>query len=151
MRRGIVTALHWLTVLGFCAAIFAMSASRHPPGSHAAHRADMALGRALSSTPRRAPRAPQLFDKVVHALAYATMSGLVFAAISRTRPRWRFASRGAFAVSFCVLYGVSDEVHQRSTPGRSASVGDLAADTVGALAAVGVLRMITARSAQRGT
>ncbi len=41
------------------------------------------------------------------------------------------------AARACVLYGVTDEVHQRFVPGRDASLGDLAADAAGAFAAAG--------------
>ena len=36
-----------------------------------------------------------------------------------------------FAVVLCVLYSISDEVHQYFVPGRSAGVIDILIDTVG--------------------
>lgn len=36
-------------------------------------------------------------------------------------------------VSFCLLYGISDEFHQSFVPGRYVSVMDVMADTVGAI------------------
>ena len=39
----------------------------------------------------------------------------------------------ALSVMFCILYGLSDEIHQSFTPGRSPNLGDVMADGVGAL------------------
>ena len=89
----------------------------------------------LSSIPGRA--APVLIaDKVAHLIAYAVLGAAV---------RWGFGHAGeprrAGAVSFVVAtgYGAVDEIHQWFVPGRTASVGDWVADTIGA--AIGVAAM----------
>ncbi len=52
--------------------------------------------------------------------------------------------RAAFyIVAFCLLYGVVDELHQSTVPGRDASVFDILTDVCGATAAVTVLRAAT--------
>jgi len=43
-----------------------------------------------------------------------------------------------WAATLAVAYGVTDEWHQRFVPGRSATLGDLAADAVGAVVAVAI-------------
>jgi len=56
------------------------------------------------------------------------------------------------AVLASTVYGVTDEVHQRFVPGRTADLLDLAADAVGAtIAAVGALaaRWLRGRGAAR--
>ena len=70
-------------------------------------------------------------DKALHAIAYALLAWLVARA-------GRATTRGALALAAAaaVLYGVSDELHQRFTPGRDADVWDLVADAVGAVAGV---------------
>lgn len=51
------------------------------------------------------------------------------------------SARAAFyIVAFCLLYGVVDELHQSTVPGRDASVFDILTDVCGATAAVTVLR-----------
>jgi VanZ family protein len=78
-------------------------------------------------------------DKVVHAGAYAVLSGLIVWA--QVAGRWRRVTRRTvvIAVVASVLYGWSDEVHQRFVPGRTYDLLDLAADAVGATAAAGAL------------
>ena len=43
---------------------------------------------------------------------------------------------GLIAVLFVSLFGITDELHQGSTPGRSVEVADWVADTLGAITAV---------------
>ena len=52
--------------------------------------------------------------------------------------RWQDVTFGlaVAAVGLTVLYGLSDEIHQRFVPGRVADVRDLMADTIGALVGV---------------
>ena len=72
------------------------------------------------------------FDKLVHALVYAILAGLCLLALGRGvhLPGGRMV---ALAALIATLYGVSDELHQLLTPGRSADVLDVVADAVGAL------------------
>lgn len=148
MGRALPALLRWIVLAGYCAAIFAMSSSSHPPGADTAQRADAAIGRAISTQTHRRPRRPEVFDKLMHGAAFGIMSALAYAAIERTtRKRWHPSAHAAFAVTFTVVYGVTDELHQRSTPGRDSSLRDLAADTVGAVAASGALYAFARRRA----
>ena len=45
----------------------------------------------------------------------------------------------ALSILLTILFGISDELHQRFTPGRSSSFFDVEVDTVGALFAGGML------------
>jgi VanZ family protein len=94
----------------------------------------------LSSVPgRNLPEMPaQNADKVVHGLVYGILGALFHRAVRRT---WRVGglAAAAIAVVLATAYGVSDELHQLLTPGRSADVYDVFADAAGA--AVGVLAM----------
>lgn len=72
------------------------------------------------------------FDKVVHFSVYGLLGTLVFRALGRER--W---GRAVVIVS---LFGVSDEMHQYFTPGRSMEFGDWVADTLGAAVAVAAYR-----------
>ncbi|WP_426013881.1 VanZ family protein [Caulobacter sp. DWR2-3-1b2] len=64
-----------------------------------------------------------LSDKVAHALAFGALLAVSFIAFPRMRRR-------DLAIA-AVMLGASVEVAQLFTPGRSASFGDLAADTIG--------------------
>ncbi len=83
----------------------------------------MALIFFLSSLPGSAAGIPPPWDKLAHALEYGGLGFLLGRGLGRPLP----------AAVLAVLYGLSDELHQRYVPGREASAGDLLADAVGAL------------------
>ncbi len=70
-------------------------------------------------------------DKVIHAAEYAVFAWLVSGAL-----RVRFSRRVAFALAavLCATFGSLDELYQSTVPGRSSSVYDALADTIGATA-----------------
>ena len=80
------------------------------------------------SSQSRLPGVPSLpgIDKVLHAGAY----GLLAAMLLWAQPRPRLA------LLLAVLYGISDELHQATVPGRNADVLDAVADAAGALMVV---------------
>lgn len=78
-------------------------------------------------------------DKTAHLAAYGGLAVVIFWAIhEQLRPS---ARPGGYWLPglLTVLYGASDELHQWFVPSRNASLGDLAADTAGALAALALL------------
>lgn len=77
-------------------------------------------------------------DKVKHFAAYAVLGALVWRALSRHRPRWW---QVLVTTAYAVVYGLTDEYHQVFVPGRSFDLLDLSADTLGALAAAGLLTL----------
>lgn len=99
------------------------------------------------SAQHRLPRPPGLGPDFVaiagHLTVYAVLAWLLdrSALLSRFTPRQRFL----IALLGAVLYGVSDEVHQSFVPGRTPDVVDLAIDTVGALCALSVVRVMDGR------
>jgi VanZ family protein len=83
-----------------------------------------------------APIPGGLSDKIAHAMGYAALGGLVARAVAGGFPRPLDRWSVMLSVAICVLYGASDEWHQRFVPGRTADVRDLGADAIGAAAAV---------------
>ena len=89
-------------------------------------------------------------DKVVHAVFFAILTGLMLWAdkpslsqantIKTWRP-WLWATLAMF-------YGVVDEWHQSFVPGRSPDVFDVIADAVGALVATAVVVMRLPRTSK---
>jgi len=67
-------------------------------------------------------------DKVAHFSVYGLLGTLVVRALG--------LRAGVRAVVLVSLFGVSDEVHQYFTPGRSMEFADWVADTLGATVAV---------------
>jgi len=103
---------YWLPVLAWMSMIFYLSSQ--------------------SRLPVEMPAWVPFVDKLAHALVFGIL-GLLFLrarlegnleAVS-TRVVWT-------AVLFTALYGMTDEFHQIFVPGRSPSVFDLLADTLGA-------------------
>lgn len=88
------------------------------------------LGSAMPGDPNPAPTWTRWFVfKGGHVVEYAVLFLLVRRALDgRERAE-------LWALLFCVLYGVSDEVHQSFVPNRTARATDVLIDAVGALSA----------------
>jgi len=72
--------------------------------------------------------------------AHLGIYGLLFALLWRALPR-----APALAALLTILYGVSDELHQSTVPGRQATLFDVAVDAVGVLLAYALIRAMRAR------
>jgi VanZ family protein len=83
-----------------------------------------------------APLPGNVSDKVAHAFGYSLLGALIARAAAGGFPRPLASHAAVLSVAMAVLYGASDEFHQRFVPGRSADVADLIADAVGATIAV---------------
>jgi VanZ family protein len=99
-----------LPVILYCALIFSLSS--------------------LSTLPDVASRFP---DKIAHLILYAGLGFLAARAISasfnvKTGLIWTLTT------TFCLVYGISDEIHQYFVPGRTAEIADAAADMIGGFA-----------------
>lgn len=93
----------------------------------------------LSSLPQR--KLPETgiphADKIAHGAAYA-VGGLLVA---------RAVANPLAAILVPAIFGVADEWHQKSVPGRQPDFADWIADLVGALAGVLIYQWIRARRA----
>ena len=70
-------------------------------------------------------------DKLVHALLYGVLAGLLWRALDRTRGRKAAVANALIAILLATAYGISDEIHQLWTPLRTADWRDVAADALG--------------------
>jgi len=77
------------------------------------------------------PDIPDL-DKFLHASVYAGLAATTIFAIAPEKRNPRPLQVALVVVLFCLLYGISDELHQVFVPGRTPDILDLAADTTGA-------------------
>lgn len=74
-----------------------------------------------------------LQDKLIHALAYALLSLLIYLAL--TKPTAWVRNPVTWTIVIALCYGASDEWHQHFVDGRSAEWADLVADAVGIVVA----------------
>jgi VanZ family protein len=103
----------------------------------------MVLVFALSGS-RALPGVPDMWDKLVHAVAYGVFGILCLRAmhggLSRPRPLPTLAALG-----LAVGYAALDEWHQASVPGRYSSVADWVADVVGIGLGYASVQLLTRR------
>ena len=74
--------------------------------------------------------------KTAHFFAYLILGSLVmngFRGKELPATKWLFR-----ALVVCVLYAISDEIHQLYVPGRSGEVTDVLLDSVGSLIGIGI-------------
>jgi VanZ family protein len=86
-----------------------------------------------------APLPGGMSDKLAHATGYALLGGLVARAMAGGFPLPLGPASAMTSLAMSVLYGASDEWHQRFVPGRTADLRDLLADAVGAAVAVSIV------------
>lgn len=109
-QRAVVRLQRWLPALVWMALIFySSSQSTLPIDGH-----------------------PQSGDlhRIAHVVAYSVLAVLVRFAVAGSRS----PARLAFAI--CVLYAVSDEIHQTFVPGRTGNLRDVGVDALSSAAAL---------------
>ena len=74
-------------------------------------------------------------DKIAHMTIYAVLAAAVLYALKSLFSDEKKLRLSLLTISICVLYGMGDEFHQSFIPGRYSSIADIAADTLGAIAA----------------
>jgi VanZ family protein len=79
-----------------------------------------------------------LLHNSMHVVAYAVVGAAVWCALHAPRHA-RQRTAAVAAVVFAMVYGVVDELHQGSVPGRVVSAWDVLSDTCGALLGVWLL------------
>ncbi len=79
--------------------------------------------------------------KAAHFLEYFVL-GLLSYFTASTYKQFELKVRAVFSVLFCVLYAVSDEVHQYFVPGRACRFGDICIDAFGSMLAIILLTTI---------
>ncbi len=90
-------------------------------------------------------------DKLAHLLAYGVLGLLLMRGLRRSH-RLPLLRAGALTLGLGGTYGVLDELHQIPLPGRSCTLGDIAADLLGlALAGVVFWTWQRLRQEPRGT
>lgn len=86
--------------------------------------------------------------KVAHFLEYSILGLLAFFT-ANTYKEHKFALRILTASIFCVLYAVSDEIHQYFVVGRACRFCDICIDSAGSILAIFFLALIIYRKKKR--
>ena len=82
-----------------------------------------------------------LVRKTAHFLEYFVL-GVFSILLVDTHKKYKCKYRVLTAILFCIVYAVSDEVHQHFVPGRACRFVDVIIDTSGALIAILILTLI---------
>jgi VanZ family protein len=78
--------------------------------------------------------------KYAHFSAYLVLGLLIMNALRRSGVRGFKAFM--FSLLFCILYAVSDEIHQLFVPGRGAQVTDVLIDGAGSIVGIGMYGVV---------
>lgn len=97
----------------------------------------LSAGSGFSSAPRF-----DHADKVAHFGLYAVLG----ATLAYGRSRAGRPIHHALLIGVGLLYGVTDELHQRIVPGRHADVADWVADAIGVIVGYAFVRWMTGRT-----
>jgi len=91
---------------------------------------------------------PSGYSVYGHLGEYCILGVLVMLAVRRTWPDWRLRAP-ALALAIASAYGVTDELHQFLSPGRTPDPTDWAADTIGAAVGIALALAVLAWSRKR--
>ena len=128
-------AYYWLPLIAWAGVIFALS-----------HTSGDTLDSTVEETAQFIPLEFLLSQEFAHMAQFGVLAALAYRLLASYQTLPRMWTLGG-ALLFAVCYGVTDEFHQMFVPGRSATLGDLALDTVGA--ALGLVGAVIAAWALR--
>ena len=77
-----------------------------------------------------------IIRKIAHLTEYLILGLLVHNLIKQYNKKWYIA------LIICILYAISDELHQGFTPGRSPQILDVFIDTIGSITGISLLHFI---------
>ena len=75
-----------------------------------------------------------LFKKTAHMFVYAVLYLLLFRASQQSKTQFSNKNQYLVPLLICLLYSVSDEIHQSFVPGRFSTFRDMGYDMLGASA-----------------
>ena len=134
---NIKKAFFWLTVIFLMVLIFKLSSQ---PAATSNQLSKGVTEVVVDLIEKVTPAEPNVADlnhivrKYAHFFAYLLLGGLVSVAMNYDV---KGKKRITITIIFCVLYAISDEIHQIFVPGRGPQVKDVLIDSAGAL--IGIL------------
>ena len=133
--RKLLILLSWTAVLVWLVLIFNLSSQAAEHSGALSKGLTRIIVGALEKVAPESHFDLNQFDHLVrknaHFMAYLVLSVLVINAKRRSRLKgWRSFF---LALGFCILYAISDEIHQLYVPGRSGQIRDVLIDGSGVL------------------
>ncbi|HHV18994.1 MAG TPA: VanZ family protein [Thermoanaerobacterales bacterium] len=153
-RQQLQIILSWIAVLLWMFLIFVLSAQPAPRSNGLSQKVTeviiekvgllVPLDIKTSTTTDLIKRFNHIVRKCAHVSEYFVLGALVMNAM-KTSKVLKFKAL-IFSVLICILYAISDELHQLFVPGRGAQVMDVLIDSAGAIAGIGCIFLIKRRN-----
>ena len=136
-----------LTTIGVMILIFSFSAQNSEESSEISRGVTVQIAEVIASLTRLPQKAKldlisdmhNIIRKIAHFTIYASLGVSSFVMFKAWLNKSKWVSM-LIAVVFCMLYAVSDELHQLAVSGRSGEIRDVLIDTSGA--AVGIIILL---------
>ncbi|MGE4273856.1 MAG: VanZ family protein [Desulfitobacterium sp.] len=134
-KSGLIRILSWAAVLFWMGLIFYLSAQVASQSDELsqgiAQRLYGVVGMAFPGLNTDSLQSNFIVRKSAHFLSYLILSLLTMNALRRSGSNG--VGQIVLAMGICVLYAISDEVHQLFVPGRSGQIKDVLLDSGGAI------------------
>jgi VanZ family protein len=153
-RQQLQIILSWIAVILWMFLIFVLSAQPAPRSNGLSQKVTeviiekvgllVPLDIKTSTTTDLIKRFNHIVRKCAHVSEYFVLGALVMNAM-KTSKVLKFKAL-IFSVLICILYAISDELHQLFVPGRGAQVMDVLIDSAGAIAGIGCIFLIKRRN-----
>ncbi len=139
--------LLWAGVILLSMRIFSFSAATASESSSVSEKITKVVVDVVKQTKSNASKDPswekELFEichkivrKTAHFSLYAVLAVLTLLLVKSYGAVWLLS--GIISAAYCLLFAISDEVHQLFVDGRSGQVSDVFLDFCGALAGIGI-------------
>ncbi len=136
--------ISWIAVLFWMALIFNMSSQVAEQSDQLSRGITKVIVKTVEKVAPKAEFDMDDFDHIVrknaHFFTYLVLGVLVINALRRSEVKGGRSL--AIALGICVLYAVSDEMHQIFVSGRGPGVKDVVIDSAGAIVGIGVYRVV---------
>ena len=139
----------WSSVIGWMGMIFFLSQQVAPVSNQTSRTVAAKLVETLPQTKHESQQAKQKIvgkinhyvRKTAHALIYFVLAILVMLALRIAYVPWK--QRGLWAVFICVLFAVTDEIHQTFIDGRACQLRDVGIDMTGVIFGIVLVGVVT--------
>lgn len=135
---------HWVLILliAHCALIFGFSAqSKADSANNSKTISDKIIQRVDTKGMSNVQKArlPTKIDLVVRKAAHILLFAILGVLAQLSAEKYLKKRKALVSSVFCLLYAISDEIHQEFVPGRAGLISDVLIDFTGSLFGIGIL------------